>query len=158
MEGMIYKYQRCFIGPLKLHEHDNCYLKDVSIFLSFYLAMPYTMAPWCSGYDCCTTSLNQVWELKFCAGLNPASSVLEICDGKEHWQYLGWKQGVNAFRRSTILQKPFINSWFLWKPVAWRKRFYVIIHLMKEFFLSIRFKTITLFGDSFVCQGCTALL
>ena len=37
------------------------------------------VAPWCSGYHCCTTKP----ELRFCAGSNPARSVLEICDGED---------------------------------------------------------------------------
>ena len=81
MEGIIFKYQRLSIDPLKLHQHDNCYLKGVSIFLSFYQAIPNTMAPWCCGYHYTSAQLHSTKsKLKFYAGSNPASDVSVICD------------------------------------------------------------------------------
>ena len=41
-----------------------------------------TVAPWCSGYHCCTASFTKP-ELRLCAGSNPARGVLEIRDGED---------------------------------------------------------------------------
>ena len=50
----------------------------------------------------CTTSF------RFCAGSNPACGVSEIRDGEDLWQWSWLEIRINAFRRSTILQKQFI--------------------------------------------------
>ena len=47
-------------------------------------------------------------ELRFCAGSNPARSVLEIRDGQDLWEWSQPEIRLNAFRRSTIPQKQFI--------------------------------------------------
>ena len=47
-------------------------------------------------------------ELRFCAGSNPALSVLEIRDGEDLWQRSRLEIRLNVFRRSTIPQKQFI--------------------------------------------------
>ena len=47
-------------------------------------------------------------ELRFCAGSNPASGVLEIRDGEDLWQWSRLEIRLIAFRRSTIPQKQFI--------------------------------------------------
>ena len=47
-------------------------------------------------------------ELRLCAGSNPARGVSEIHDGEDHWQWSRLEIRLNAFRRSTILQKQFI--------------------------------------------------
>ena len=47
-------------------------------------------------------------ELTFCAGSNPARGVSEIRDGEDLWQWSRLEIKLNAFRRSTILQKQFI--------------------------------------------------
>ena len=44
-------------------------------------------------------------ELRFCASSNPVS---EIRDGEDLWQWSRLEIRLNAFRRSTILQKQFI--------------------------------------------------
>ena len=49
-------------------------------------------------------------EFRFCAGSNPARGVSEICDGEDLWQWSRLEIRLNAFRRSTIPQKQFINS------------------------------------------------
>ena len=49
-------------------------------------------------------------ELRFCAGSNPARGVSEIRDGEDLWQWSRLEIRLNAFRRSTIPQKQFINS------------------------------------------------
>ena len=49
-------------------------------------------------------------ELRFCASSNPACSVSEIRDGEDLWQWSRLEIRLNAFRRSTIPQKQFINS------------------------------------------------
>ena len=46
--------------------------------------------------------------LRSCAGLNPARGVSEIRDGEDLWQWSRLEIRLNAFRRSTILQKQFI--------------------------------------------------
>ena len=47
-------------------------------------------------------------EFRFCAGLNPARGVSEICDGEDLWQWFRLEIRLNAFRRSTIQQKQLI--------------------------------------------------
>ena len=47
-------------------------------------------------------------ELRFWAGSNPARGVSKICDGEDLWQWYCLEIRLNAFRRSTILQKQFI--------------------------------------------------
>ena len=47
-------------------------------------------------------------EVRFCAGSNPACGMLEICDGDDLWQWYQLEIRLNAFYRSTILQKQFI--------------------------------------------------
>ena len=47
-------------------------------------------------------------QLRFCAGSNPARSMLEIHDGQDLWQWSRLEIRLNAFRRSTIPQKQFI--------------------------------------------------
>ena len=158
MEGMICECQRCFIGPLKLHQNDNCYLKDFSIFLSLNLAMPYTMAPLCSGYDYCTTSFNQVWELKFCGGLNPASSVLEICDVKERWQWSTLETRCKRLSSVNHSAKTIHQFMISVETCRMTKEILCDNSFDERVLLSTIFKTITLFGDSFVYQGCTFLL
>ena len=48
-------------------------------------------------------------ELRFCAGSKLAGGVSEICDGEDLWQWSRLEIRLNAFRRSTIQQKQFIN-------------------------------------------------
>ena len=67
-----------------------------------------TVTPWCSNYN--TVQLHSIKsELRFCTGSNPSHGVSEICDVENFWQ---WSQlleiKLNAFLRSTILQKQFI--------------------------------------------------
>ena len=47
-------------------------------------------------------------EIRFCAGSNPAASVLEICDGESLWQWSPLEIRVNAFHKLNIPQKQFI--------------------------------------------------
>ena len=47
-------------------------------------------------------------ELRLCAGSNTAFGVSEICDSEYLWQWSWLKIKLNAFRRSTILQKHII--------------------------------------------------
>ena len=48
-------------------------------------------------------------ELKFCAGSKPARGVPEIRDGEDLWQWSRLEIRLNAFRRSTIPQKQFME-------------------------------------------------
>ena len=65
------------------------------------------VAPWCSGYHYCTTSLIKAWT-QVLRRFNPARSVSEIRDGEDLWQWSRLEIRLNAFRRSTIPQKQFI--------------------------------------------------
>ena len=47
-------------------------------------------------------------ELRFCAGSNPARTVLEIHDGEDLWLWSQLETRLNTFRQSTIPQKQFI--------------------------------------------------
>ena len=47
-------------------------------------------------------------ELRFYVGLHPARDVSEIRDGEDLWQWSRLEIRINAFRRSTIPQKPCI--------------------------------------------------
>ena len=47
-------------------------------------------------------------ELRFYAGSNPACGVSEIRDGEDLWQWSRLEIRLNAFHRSTILQKQFM--------------------------------------------------
>ena len=47
-------------------------------------------------------------ELRFCVGSNPAHGMSEIRDSENLWQWSRLEIRLNAFRRSTILQKQFI--------------------------------------------------
>ena len=49
-------------------------------------------------------------ELRLCAGSNHACCVSEIRDGEDLWQWYWLEIRLNAFRRSTIIRKQFINS------------------------------------------------
>ena len=73
------------------------------------------VAPWYSGLwrrgvvVITTAQLHSIKpELRFCASSNPACGVAEICDGEGLWQWSWLEIRLNAFRRSTILQKQFI--------------------------------------------------
>ena len=61
---------------------------------------------------CCSITTAQLHstkpEVRFCAGSNPARGVSEIRDGEDFWQWYRLERRLNAFRRSTILQKQFI--------------------------------------------------
>ena len=48
------------------------------------------------------------FELRFCAGSNPARGVSEIRDGKDLWQWSRLEIRLNTILRSTIPQKQFI--------------------------------------------------
>ena len=50
-------------------------------------------------------------ELSFYTGSNPASSMLEIHDGEDLWQWSWLEIRLNAFRWSTIPQKQFNLHW-----------------------------------------------
>ena len=67
-----------------------------------------TVTPWCSNYQYCTTSFNKVWT-QVLHRFKSFYGVSEICDVENFWQ---WSQlleiKLNAFLRSTILQKQFI--------------------------------------------------
>ena len=67
---------------------------------------------WCRGVVGITTAQlhSTKPELRFCAGSNPACDVSEIRDGEDPWQWSRLEIRLNAFRRSTISQKQFINS------------------------------------------------
>ena len=77
------------------------------------------VAPWCSGYQYCTTSFNQP-ELRFCASSKPACGVSEIRNGENLWQWFRLDIRLNAFRWSTI---PHHQSLLVTgtdtKPVKW---------------------------------------
>ena len=47
-------------------------------------------------------------EIRFCAGSNPAASVLGICDGENLWQWSPLEIRLNAFHKLNIPQKQFI--------------------------------------------------
>ena len=47
-------------------------------------------------------------ELRFCAGSNPTRGVSKIRDSEDLWQWSRLEIRLNAFRRSTVLQKQFI--------------------------------------------------
>ena len=57
------------------------------------------VAPWCSGYDYCTTLFNKAW---LCTGSNPAWGMSEIRDGEDHWQWSQLEIKLYAFRGSSI--------------------------------------------------------
>ena len=64
------------------------------------------VALWCS---ITTAQLHSTKpEVRFCVGSNPARGVSEIRDGEDFWQWSWLERSLNAFRRSTILQKQFI--------------------------------------------------
>ena len=65
------------------------------------------VAPWCSGYDYCTTSFTKP-EFRFCASSNPSRGMSEIRGGEDLWQWSRLEIRLSAFRRSTIPQKQFI--------------------------------------------------
>ena len=48
-------------------------------------------------------------EVRLCASSNPARGVSEIRDGEDLWQWSWLEIRLNAFRRSTIQQKQFIQ-------------------------------------------------
>ena len=63
-------------------------------------------------------------ELRFCAGSNPARGVSDICDGEDLWQWSRIEIRLNAFRRSTTLQKQFIKKTLIFNELMWH-----LIHL-----------------------------
>ena len=80
--------------PMNIAKLVSIYNLYMATFLVVYLA------PWCSGYHYCTTSLKKAW-IRFCAGSNPAHGVSEIRDGEELWQWSWLEIRLNVFRPST---------------------------------------------------------
>ena len=62
-------------------------------------------------------------ELNFCASSNPARGASEIRNGEDLSQWSPLEIRLNAFHRSTIPQKQFINSSFAFRQWSYRLPF-----------------------------------
>ena len=84
------------------------------MFLNFHVTSPEHR--FTGLYGVVVITITQVYktkpELSLCAGLNPASGVSEIGDGKNLWQWSRLEKRLNAFRRS-IIYKNFLSSSYL---------------------------------------------
>ena len=91
-------------------------------------------------------------ELRFCAGPNPARGVSEIRDSEDLWQWSRLEIRLNAFRRSTIPQKQFINSSIHLLLILVLTFF--LIYWKKYIFLIVKYITYGIFDAPSHCILC----
>ena len=73
------------------------------------LCVKLLVALWCSGYHYCTTSFNKAWIL---LQHRLKTSVSDICNYVNLWQWSWMEIRLNIFCQSTILQKQLIPKYF----------------------------------------------